>query len=169
MTAKRELFLMRHGHSPMGNNISDMKREIDGRGEDEVAESAIFARDHGLIPDVIICSEAERAKLSAEHFCNISGCEANTIFMKELYLAPADDILELLATLPEELNAVLVIAHNMGLENLLLELVQDDRTGKHRMLMNTASYALFSVDCESWADVEPENSTLLELFHPQTP
>lgn len=82
---------------------------------------ARWIAEAGLLPDHILCSSAARtqqtAALMQSYWKNVDLTPAQLLIVPELYLAPAETILELVRELvaahPEPFN-VLVLAHNPG-------------------------------------------------------
>jgi len=159
--------LLRHGTAVNNYKDDDVLRTLTGRGEDQIADTAFFAQNYGWLPELILCSTSERTKMSADIFCEQSGCQANIIFMENLYLATADEVLATVADMPQELTSIMIIGHNMGLENLVLDLSGKYSDHKNSLTMSPGTLAIFKTDAQYWEDVNYCNSNLLEIFSPE--
>ena len=74
------------------------------------------------MPSVVLCSSALRTRETLERIGPALGEEVSVHFERELYAASEQGLLERLRGLEEEVDSVLVIGHNPGLERLVLTL-----------------------------------------------
>jgi phosphohistidine phosphatase len=67
----------------------------------------------------ILCSTAVRATQTAEMIVKYSGFKGKVDYLDSFYLAEPNVYLEGLQTLPDEIERVMIIGHNPGMEGLL--------------------------------------------------
>ena len=116
----KRLVLMRHGHAQQA--AEDFIRPLSARGKEAAAQAAEQFAAAGLQLDAVLCSSAQRALHTAEivcEHCNLPPPEER----RDLYLAPASDYLDVLRGLPDQQNAVLLVAHNPGISELARRLL----------------------------------------------
>jgi phosphohistidine phosphatase len=136
---------MRHGHAAEGSE--DYSRELTSAGRLAARTAAEELLAQGFRPDVIVCSGATRARVTAEIAASVFGGLPLDV-RDELYLCPPELALEAVRALPDENRAVLLVAHNPGLEEL------GDQFGRSGNLA-PAGYFLVQRSVSSWEGFEP--------------
>ena len=106
-----------------------------------------LVREYGLIPDVVISSDAVRARLTAEAVVEAARYAGQILLDRHLYMASAADILSRLRAVREKAETVMIVGHNPGLEELLAQL-----TGEPQDLP-TAALAQIVLPIHRWRDL----------------
>jgi phosphohistidine phosphatase len=75
--------------------------------------------DHELVPQAILSSSALRARQTAEAVAEVAHYDGDVTYLDRLYMAEPEDYINALRELPNEVERVLLIGHNPGLEMLL--------------------------------------------------
>ena len=115
----KTLLLMRHAKSSWKHaEMPDHERPLNKRGNKDAPIMGSFIKDKELVPQKILCSTALRATETARIVQESSGFTGETVFLDSYYLAEPGAYLEALQTLPDEIERVMVIGHNPGLEGL---------------------------------------------------
>ena len=117
-----KLFLMRHAEAKPLNNQNDRLRELTEKGIKEAEEAATFLQKYKI--DKILVSNAVRTIQTGEIIRNKIN-SAKFEICPQLYSSTSEDIIELISQQDENRN-ILVIAHNPGILNAALELVEYD-------------------------------------------
>lgn len=90
---------------------------------------------------------------------------------RRLYLSTSETIAEVVADLAGDADSVLVVAHNPGLEDFVLDHVANDGSCALRDVVATkyptGAFALLELDIDDWADIEDARARLLELKRPR--
>jgi phosphohistidine phosphatase len=107
-----------------------------------------LVREYGLVPDVVISSDAVRARLTAEAVVEAARYAGKILVDQHLYMASAADILSLLRTVREKAETVMIVGHNPGLEELVAQL-----TGE-RQDLPTAALAQIVLPINQWRDLK---------------
>lgn len=153
----KTLLLMRHAKSRWGTpELSDFDRPLNKRGRNAAPKMGRFLRAQGLRPDVVLVSSAVRARQTAEAVMDAAEFDSPIFFRPALYLASVEEHLDGLRKLQGDVDCVLVVGHNPGLEELV-ELL----TGSSEFLP-TASVAFLSLPIDSWEDLCGELRGVLE-------
>ena len=151
---KRELILMRHGKSDWSKPLSDYLRPIKKRGYREAQKVGEWLKEEGLVPDLIISSPAQRARETAETVAKSMGYDTGNIFWNEsVYMADVSELLDAIATTPDECTRLMVVGHNPGLEDLVFYLTKEVDIPDDGKVMPTATVAVMSTE-RDWADLE---------------
>ncbi len=156
----KNLLLMRHAKSSFKEGeMPDFERPLSKRGEKDAPRMGKLLKDKNLVPDLIISSTAVRASRTAEMVADKSGYKGEILYIQSLYLGEPEAYLETLRDLREEndnLQTVLVIGHNPGLESLLQMLTD------HLDCLPTSAIAHLKVPVRSWSALTPQIIAELE-------
>ncbi len=139
------LIILRHAKSSWDTGEPDIRRPLAERGmRDGVAAGEVLA-DYDL--DVVLCSEATRARQTWERAV-LGGAACDDVrFTDALYGAWPSDVVDLLRELPGEVDTVLVIGHEPTLSELVLELAErSDLTDRVAEKFPTAGIAVLEFD-----------------------
>lgn len=126
--------------------MSDHERPLNKRGRGAAPRVGQLLVDVGMVPDLILCSTAQRARETVALMISASECTESPIsYLDELYLAPPSTYYNMLGAHAGDANTVMVIGHNPGLENLV-----DQLTGQPAS-MPTA--ALARIEVQNWQEL----------------
>ncbi len=129
----RQLLLMRHAKSDWNvPGLSDKDRPLNARGKSTAPTMATWLFEHGLIPDLILCSSAVRTSQTLAlmigqweslRLTNPSLSFPKTSIEDKLYLASDSDILSIARSIAidhpiEDSLSIMVLGHNPGMEIL---------------------------------------------------
>jgi phosphohistidine phosphatase len=159
----KTLLVMRHAKSSWSDPaLDDHERPLNKRGSRDAPRMGALVREYGLMPDVVISSDAVRARLTAEALVEAARHPGEILMDPRLYGASPADIVSLLRTLGEKAETVMIVGHNPGLEELVAEL-----TGEHQDLP-TAALAQIVLPIDRWRDLAPSTrGTLLGHWRPK--
>ncbi|MCY2985067.1 MAG: histidine phosphatase family protein [Planctomycetota bacterium] len=129
----RQLLLMRHAKSDWnGPGLGDKDRPLNARGKSTAPTIATWLFEHGLLPDLILCSSAVRTlqtlSLMMEQWESLRLTNPTLFLPKtriedKLYLASDSDILSLACSVANDspigdTYSLMVLGHNPGMEIL---------------------------------------------------
>lgn len=162
----KQLLIMRHAKSSWADpGMTDHQRPLNQRGQRAAPQMANWLAEHDCVPDLILSSTAVRAvqtaKLVVSH---CAGLHAEQIhYVDAFYHAPPKVYLENLAEIVEpNIQTVMVVGHNPGLEELVLKL-----SGEFEA-MPTAAIAQLVFEIENWSEVLLRSEVkLLEVVRPK--
>ena len=159
----KTLLLLRHAKSSWKQpEVHDHDRPLNKRGKTEAPKVGRFLKDKDLVPDLIISSTARRARDTAQSVLEESGFAGQLDLYQVLYLSYTACYLDVLRSLPDSINRVLVVGHNPDLEELLTLLT--DVT--HHMA--TASLAHIDLPISSWNELnEAADGRLQVVWSPR--
>ena len=140
----KTLLLMRHAKSDWSDGgLDDFDRPLNRRGRSDLPRLTRLLEAYGPTPAAVLASPALRARQTAEGLSQGLGLPAPS-FDEGLYLAPADRILHRAARTDPALEALLLVAHNPGMEEAVRALCGA------RLHMPTGGVA--AVDLGAWTD-----------------
>ena len=145
----KTLLIMRHAKSSWDQaRLTDHERPLNTRGQRAAPRMGILLRDEQLVPDQIISSTACRARQTVEALISTSGYCGPIQWEDDLYLAAPGIYRTFLQQLGTDAQRVMVVGHNPGVEDLILEL-----TGRHES-MPTAALAHVTLPIDNWEELD---------------
>src|SRR5260221_7866994 len=120
----RTLYVLRHAKSDWGTGLDDRDRPLAPRGARAVARLAAHWRAVGVHPAVVLCSPARRARETLDGVQASLG-DAEVLIEDALYGAGASSMVDRVRRLPPALPSAMIVGHNPGLQELVLELAAD--------------------------------------------
>jgi phosphohistidine phosphatase len=115
----KTLYLLRHAKSSWDHpGLSDFERPLAPRGERAAPRLATFMKEEDLIPAVVLCSTARRARETWALMENELGGAAQVTFLDSLYGAGPGRMLEAARIHAEDRSPVMLVGHNPGMEDL---------------------------------------------------
>lgn len=168
----KTLTLLRHAKSGWDDPAArDFDRTLNARGQKAAIRIGRYLRDEGVSFDHVIASPAARVVETVAHLATGYGRPVEPVWERRIYLASSATLLDLVASLPAEAGHVLMIGHNPGLEDLVLELVPSDADPALReeveIKFPTASLATLQFDTDDWALVPTAPATLTRFVRPR--
>ncbi len=159
----KTLLVLRHAKSSWNDPaLDDHERPLNKRGRRDAPRMGALVREYGLIPDLVISSDAVRARLTAEAVAEAARYAGEILLDPHLYLACPADILSLLPTVRENPETVMIVGHNPGLETLVEQL-----TGQ-RQDLPTAALARIDLPIDQWRDLtRSTRGKLVGLWRPE--
>lgn len=141
----KTLYLLRHAKSSWGDSeLSDFDRPLNNRGRREAEKIAEYMKENKYIPEYIICSTAKRTRETLEEILKALKFEGEANYLESLYLASSNTIGEAIKSVNVE--SLLVIGHNPGIENFLNEIINED------LIMKTSQLAVIDMESRKLVD-----------------
>jgi len=159
----KNLLIVRHAKSSWGNSyLSDHERPLNSRGKADAPRMGQLLKEMDLTPDLIISSTAKRAMATAKAVALSSGYENEIQFTRDFYHADSDTYLELLHTVSNENDCVMVVGHNPGVQELVTWFTD---VNTH---FTTANIAHVQLPIQSWQEMDEEvTGKLVNLWRPK--
>jgi phosphohistidine phosphatase len=147
----KTLLILRHAKSSWREaGLTDHQRPLNARGRRDAPRMGTLVRERGLVPDLIVSSDAVRAHATARAVSKAAGYPGKIQLDNRLYLAGPAEIVGLLQTLDDTgIGSVMIVGHNPGLEELASLL-----TGEPQHLP-TAALVHVVLPIARWRDLEP--------------
>ena len=144
----KTLLLMRHAKSSWkDDSLNDHERPLKKRGRKDAKLIAKVIEKKDLVPDLILCSTAVRAKETAEIVVGKLGYEKETRYLRDLYMCEPEDFIEILNDLDNSFEKVMLVAHNPGLE-AFLQIVDGEIEA-----LPTSALADMALAIDDWKDL----------------
>ena len=176
----KTLGLFRHAKSDWGDaRARDFDRPLNKRGRKGAMVMGRHIRDYSATTGQkwsrIISSPAVRAAETTELAATGAGYGSGQSFAvnwdRRIYLASSAVLMDLLREQDDDLDSLLMIGHNPGLEDLIFDLVPDDGSSPLRDIVEqkfpTATFAVLELDAAHWANVRECCARLVHLTRPR--
>ena len=159
----KTLLVMRHAKSSWDQaEQTDHERPLNPRGQRAAPRMGTLLREEQLVPDQIISSTASRARQTVDALVSTSGFRGTIEWEDTLYLAAPAAYRKVLQQFGKEHQRVMVVGHNPGLEDLILEL-----TGRNET-MPTAALAHITLPIDHWQELDfLQNAELAGYWRPR--
>jgi phosphohistidine phosphatase len=155
----KRLTLLRHAKSGYGDRAErDFDRVLNARGERAALAIGRALRREGASFDRVLASDAARVAGTVAMVERGLGVSLGALWDRRLYLAAAQTLLDMVHAQPAEVDRLLMVAHNPGIEDLVLMLVpasDDDalRAAVYERLP-TGSLVDLDFDITDWSEAK---------------
>lgn len=168
--AGKRLVLLRHAKSAWPD-VPDHERPLAPRGQRDAPVMGGWLRTEGLVPDLVVCSSARRARETWQIAQAGLGAAPPVRYDECVYRASAVQLLAVIRHQPETVTTLLIIGHDPGVPGLAVTLSgagsASDRTlGRMRAKFPTAAVAVFTCT-GSWSALSPVSARLASFICPR--
>ena len=164
----RRLHLLRHAKSSWDDDaLGDRDRPLAPRGRRAATRIARWAQEHEVRPQLVVTSSAVRAQETLHGVLPGLG-EPEVLIEVALYAASAETLLERVRALPDEAEEAMLVGHNPGLGELVVQLAEP---GELRVRASakvpTGALATLEADIASWSELESGGARLVAFVVPR--
>ena len=160
----KHLTVLRHAKSSWANpDIEDHDRPLNARGRRAATLVGQHLRASGQRPELVLCSSAARACETLDLLDIATGTVV--LIEDQLYGAAANDLIARLRQIPDDVESVLLIGHNPGVEDLTDLLLGGGLARAEKF--PTAAAALLELPIRTWNSLQPANAVLHEFVIPR--
>jgi phosphohistidine phosphatase len=165
VSASKHLALLRHAKSSWSNpDLPDHDRPLAPRGRRAAERMGVYIQEKGLVPDLVLCSSARRARQTLD----LLELPSNTVELveDELYGATATALIARLSRVGDATHSVLLIGHNPSIHEAATNLASNpDAVAQD---FPTAALAEFLVPTLHWKDLGPGVADLKAFTTPRS-
>lgn len=171
--ADRALVLLRHAKSAWPPDVPDHDRPLAGRGIRAAPVMGRWLRDAGLVPGLVLCSTARRARETWRLAEAGLAASPPVTFESGIYGAEAAELLALIRAVPDQVGTLLLVGHNPGIGDLA-SLLASAGSGtaepgdleRMRAKFPTAAIAVLR-SAGTWRDLAPGDACLTAFVTPR--
>lgn len=162
----KTLWLLRHAKSSWKDaTLSDHDRPLKKRGRNAAVVIATVLVEQEPFPDAILCSTAVRARETWEIVSDTIQSQRSVPsveYRADLYHASSETMRDILAGLPDDHASVLLVGHNPGLEEFVVEITATE------VEIPTAALVKIEFPADSWpAAATTGKGTLVRVWRPR--
>jgi len=160
----KTLYLLRHAKSSWDfEDLSDHDRPLNKRGRHDAPLMGRELASHEVTLDLIISSSAVRALTTASLVAKELEYDTENISINEaIYGAGKEELLTSIQQTPDNIANLMLVGHNPEITELANSL-----SPEHIASMPTAAVVGIRFNCVSWAEINPENATLVLYDFPK--
>jgi phosphohistidine phosphatase len=160
----KRLFLLRHAKSSWDEEgLADRDRPLAPRGRKAAKVMAHHLEEEKISPALVLCSPARRTRETLEAV----RANGEVRIEDELYGASGAELLGRLREVPDEVESVMLIGHNPGIEDLALGLAAGGaRLEDMKRKFPTAALATLKVP-DNWKELAPGSAELVAFVTPK--
>ncbi|WP_132033807.1 SixA phosphatase family protein [Aquabacter spiritensis] len=166
----RRLILFRHAKSDWPEGIADQERPLAARGRQAAPRMGRYLADEGLRPDKVLVSPARRTRETWDLVGAEFPAPPDSVSEPRIYEAPAARLLAVVREQAPEIQTLMLVGHNPGLEELADLLVQHGSTtarGAMDEKFPTGAVAVIDLPIDAWSAVAPESGRLDRFVTPR--
>jgi len=167
----KRLTVLRHAKSSWDDShLEDFNRPLNERGWEAARRMGRELEKRGMKFDLVIASPAARVRETIDGLTEELELNVEIRFEPRMYGASEETLLKIVRDLPESAHAPLLVGHNPGLQQLVVELTQKDNNGLRSRAQHkfpTAALATIELPERRWAQVKPGRGTIAELILPK--
>jgi len=161
------LSLLRHAKSSWSDpRLKDFERPLNDRGESAAPRMGAFMARRGIMPELILCSTAVRARQTLNLVLPHLKGAPELVYEDALYLASSATMLKRLHKVGPEVRHAMLVGHDPGMHTLAVELAGSgsvDDLARLAEKFPTAGLAVMVFDVDAWPEVH-WGSGRLKLF-----
>jgi phosphohistidine phosphatase len=159
----KRLLILRHAKSSWADSsLDDWQRPLNDRGKRDAPRAGEWLLRRSRVPDRIVTSDAVRARTTAEAVAKAAGYSGEIVIEPSLYLATPQAMLAVLNGVADDARTVMIVGHNPGLEEFLLQLSGESHD------LPTAALVEIAVPIEHWSELdETITAPIVEIWRPR--
>jgi phosphohistidine phosphatase len=143
----KNILILRHAKSSWKEaNLPDHERPLNKRGRRDAPQVGALIKQENLMPDLVLCSTARRARETIQAVVDECGYEGEIRYIPDLYHPEVQEIASILGSLDDTIQTVMLVGHNPELEELVNEITELD------LHLPTAALALVKIGIRSWME-----------------
>ena len=167
----KTIYMLRHAKSSWDDrSLPDHDRPLAERGRAAAPRVGAHMQEAGYLPDLVLCSTSARTRQTVDAVLSELEAEPVIEFEEELYLAGPAEMLDLVRSLPDIVESVLLVGHNPG-TGMLAAALSGDGPPERIHLMSakfpTAGLAIIELSVDRWKDVVSGCGSLKEFVRPR--
>ncbi|HEY1544896.1 MAG TPA: histidine phosphatase family protein [Xanthobacteraceae bacterium] len=167
----RRLLLLRHAKSSWSEpGASDHARPLNHRGQETAPRIGAYLSRHKLVPDVVLCSTAKRARETWDLVAAAMRTVPAAIYVERLYDAGLRTLVDIFREADPAARSVLVVGHNPGLQEVATDLIAagdlDDRE-RLREKLPTGGLVVIDFAIADWSSLHTRSGRLERFVVPR--
>lgn len=159
----KNLYFIRHAKSDWRDESkSDFERGLNKRGQKAIFTMADALKERKVMPDLILCSSAKRAKLTAKGLAKEIEYSGKIKYIDTLYMAEPIDVISIIQEIKDKYDNVFIVGHNPETTELT-DLMLDDYIDN----VPTLGIVAFELPIKHWKKFKPEKVKLNFFIYPK--
>jgi phosphohistidine phosphatase len=168
VSTSRRLIVLRHAKSAWPD-VSDFERPLAPRGRRDGPAAGHWLRDSAYPLDHVICSPARRTRETWDLVVQELDATPPVSYDERVYGAGVNTLLDVVCEAPAEVETLLLVGHNPGLQELTLALAGEasgDALERAMEKFPTSAIAVLTFE-GSWPELTPGSALLADFAIPR--
>lgn len=165
------LLTLRHAKSSWDDpGLTDFDRPLSKRGRNAAPAIGKYLASQRLLPDLVLCSSAARARETFERMVPSLPGEPEIRYLDRFYSGTAPDLRREIRGQAGDVETLMLIGHNPSIESLAIALIEagDDKDmARMRDKYPTAALAVIDFDFKLWRDIDVGTGFLRNFIVPK--
>ncbi|WP_035337236.1 histidine phosphatase family protein [Dokdonia sp. PRO95] len=146
----KTLYLVRHAKSSWKFDVIDHERPLNEKGLNDAPAMAAHIAAAMPKPDLMMSSDALRAKTTALFFAQAYGIDDKHLVLDyKMYDFAGADLVEVIRNVSDEVDCLMVFGHNNAMTNVV-----NTYGSKTIDNVSTAAFTAITFDINSWKDLK---------------
>ncbi len=161
----KTLYIVRHAKSSWDDPLlDDFSRPLNERGKRDAPRMGKRLKGKKVVPDLMLTSPARRALGTCKRIAEVLAYDENKIKTERgLYHAEKEQILEVVKSLKDKHEVVMIFGHNPGLTDFVNELGNQSFEN-----VPTCGIAAYQLPVDSWQEADFGKGKLLFFDYPKS-
>lgn len=142
----RKILVLRHARAGRVAGVADHDRPLNPVGTQEATRVGAYVAERHGAPELVRCSTARRARETVEVMRRIWPDQVTVTYEDGLYLASPDALLAIAAAVPDDVERLMLVGHNPGVQQLAAGLAGTAAAADRLAGLPTAGLAVLGVD-----------------------
>ncbi|WP_452230180.1 MULTISPECIES: SixA phosphatase family protein [unclassified Lacinutrix] len=155
----KKITIIRHAKSSWEHRVTDFERPLKKRGLEDAFLVSFYAKNKIIIPDVILSSDANRARSTAAIFIKtLNFQEVDFQTNNKLYDFSGNDLIQVINNCDNNVDHLMIFGHNFAITSFV-------NTYGSVLYDNVPTSGLVSIDfnIDTWQNLAP-GKTMLKIF-----
>jgi phosphohistidine phosphatase len=165
----RRLMLLRHAKSDRPPGVRDHDRPLAARGRAAAPRIGAYMAGHGLVPDLVVCSTATRARETWDLVAAAFAEEPAVSHDERIYENGPEKLMEVIKETEADVQVLLLVGHNPSFQELAEALIAAGDLENRRRLREkfpTAALAVIDFPVDAWSRVHPRSGRFDRMITP---
>lgn len=167
----KQLSILRHAKSSHADaDMADFDRPLNDCGWKSARRIGRELKRRNIHFDLVLASPAARVRETVDGLREKLELDVEIRFESLLYLATVATLLKAVREVPDQSHSLLLVGHNPGLQQFILELTRRDRQGWRNRVAEkfpTSAFARIELLAPRWSEVSPCNGHIAEFIVPK--
>src|SRR5262249_1716461 len=160
----RRLMLLRHAKSDWTRaGARDHERTLAPRGREAVPRIGAYMAHHGLMPELVLCSTATRARETWDLVAKAFTTKPALLYEVRIYEAGPSALFDVVKESKSDVHALLLVGHNPGMHEFAQRLIASGDTDARARLTEkypTGALAVIDFAVDDWSKLQPRSGRL---------
>jgi len=163
------LYIMRHAKSSWAiPGARDFDRELNDRGQQDLAKLSKIMKRENVFPDKILCSSATRTRQTLDAVMDAFENEPEIVFTERLYSSGLDEYIEIINS-NSDIKSIMIIGHNPMCGSLATSLPGSGELSELEKIAYkypTAALSIIDFETNNWSEIAKGKGILQKSIFP---